>query len=63
MRLLKKFSKKLADIQAFIILSVIYFTVASIFSLIMKHKENKEKFSWEKWTIPSNTIEEVRRQY
>lgn len=61
----KSFSKKISDIQAFIILSVFFFILIPIFSLILKtkRKEIEEELSWKKWSTPSDTIAQVKNQY
>lgn len=60
----KKVSKKIADVQSFILLSLLFFLIAPIFSLIVRSTNKQErKKGWKKWTMPSDTIEHLRKQF
>ena len=63
MKLIKSFSKKVADFQAFIILSIAFFILGPVFSLILKRGKKEEKLSWNEWSMPSDTISQLKKQY
>lgn len=63
MKRLKAISKKIGDVQAFVLLSVIYFILVPVFALVLKTKEKAGKLSWDKWSMPSDTISELKKQY
>lgn len=63
MKQIKAFARKIADFQASIILSLFFFILTPIFALIVKNKRKKETSTWLHWDIPSDTLDDVRKQY
>lgn len=63
MKQIKAFLRKIADFQASIILSLFFFLLTPIFALIVKNKQKKEASTWSHWDIPSDTLDDVRKQY
>lgn len=61
--LFKRVGLKIADFQSRILLSLLYFVFLPIFALITKRQKNNNKSFWYKWTIKSNSIDELRKQY
>lgn len=59
----KRISFKIAEFQSRILLSIFYFTFLSIFALIIKSHKNENKSFWYKWTLKSNNINDVKKQY
>lgn len=63
MKLIKTFARKIADFQAVIVLSLFFFLLAPIFALVVKLIQKEDKPTWTPWDIPSDTLDDVRRQY
>lgn len=63
LKLLKFVGKKMADFQSAVFLSLCFFLLAPIFALTAKLTEKKDKLTWIPWNIPSDTLDDVRRQY
>lgn len=65
MKKIKEISKKITDIQAGIILLLIYFILVPLFRIPVRPKKTntKKKSRWFKWQIKSNSLEDMRRQY
>lgn len=60
MKQLKFLSKKLADFQAKIILSVVFIIFVPFFFLMVKQTEDKK---WQKWQNSSDILDDLRRQF
>ncbi len=60
-------SQKAFNIQAQILLSLIYFLILPIFVLLFKlirtPKNDHKKTAWEDWVIKSETLEDLKRQF
>lgn len=63
MKLIRSFTKKMADFQATIFLSLCFFLLVPIFALIVKSSKKRDKLIWTSWDMPSDTLDDVRRQY
>lgn len=66
LRLLKQFSKKIAQIQTFIILTVLYFIFMPLFALlfkIFKRKIYNNRGMWEAWKFKAETISDLKEQF
>lgn len=63
MKLIKAFLKKIADFQAGVFLSLFFFLLVPVFALIVKKTQKKEELTWSPWDIPSDTLDDARKQY
>lgn len=63
MKLIKAVTRKIADFQAVIVLSLFFFLLVPIFALVVKFIQKEDKLTWTPWDIPSDTLDDVRRQY
>ena len=63
MKLIKSISKKIGDFQAKVILTVCFFLVAPFFVFFVKNRQKENQISWTLWATPSDTIDDLRRQY
>lgn len=63
MKQIKAFARKIADFQAGVFLSLFFFLLVPVFALIVKNKRKKETSTWSHWDIPSDTLNDVRKQY
>lgn len=61
----KQFSKKIAHIQTFIVLTIIYVVLVPFFALLLRiFKRNiQEKNSWSLWKLRSDTIDDIKKQF
>lgn len=61
----KRFSKKLATVQTVIILTIVYIMVTPIFSFILRISMGKKykKTGWLPWSIHSDSIEDLEKQF
>lgn len=64
LNILRQFSKKIAQVQTFLILTIVYFIVLPLFSLLLKIIKEKaqKKSTWGVWKLRANTIHDLRRQ-
>lgn len=63
LKLLKFVGKKMADFQAALFLSLCFFLLAPILALIVRLAGKENKSTWIPWNMPSDTLDDVRRQY
>ena len=63
MKLIRTLSRKVADFQAAVFLSLFFFLLAPIFALILKFTQKEDTPTWTPWGIPSDTLDDVRKQY
>lgn len=61
----KRFSKKIAAIQARIILTVVYILFTPIFAFLLRISKGKtyKKTGWLPWTIHLDSIEDLKKQF
>lgn len=60
---IKKLSLKLAEYQARLILSLIYFIVTPLFAVIFKLTRPKSKDGWVRWKIRSDSLDDLKKQF
>ncbi len=66
MKYFKKISKKIADFQSKVILTLVFFIILPPFALISKALSKKSKFrgsNWSLWDLKSDSLEDVKKQY
>lgn len=63
MKLIRSFAWKIADFQATVFLSLCFFLLAPIFALIVKSTQKEGEPTWSSWDMPSDTLDEVGKQY
>lgn len=56
---LKKLGQKVSEVQARVILAIIYILMAPL-ALI---KKEPKKHNWDNWDLSSESIEDLKRQY
>lgn len=62
MKFIKKVAEKIANIQAWLLLTVIYFTILPIFALLLSLQKKRLKSGWLKWRIKSDTLQDLQKQ-
>lgn len=66
LRILRQFSKKIAQIQAFLILTMLYFIVLPFFAFlfkILKGEIYNDRNTWESWKFKAETIHDLKKQF
>lgn len=66
LRLLRQFSKKAAQIQAFFILTMLYFIILPLFVFlfkILKGKIYNDRNTWKSWKFKAETIHDLKKQF
>lgn len=63
----RKLSAELVQKEADVLLSVVYYVLviptAFIRTVIVKNNPNSSQNGWTRWSTPSDTIDELRKQY
>ena len=66
MHMLKRFSRKVAYMQTFLILTIVYVLVVPFFALlfvIFKDKAQSNKTSWSTWKLRADTLDDLKKQF
>lgn len=65
MKTLRNISKKIAQIQALFILTIIYILFVPFFVLLFRYFKGKtrSKTAWSSWKNPTNTMHDLKRQF
>lgn len=63
MKLIRTFSRKIADFQATVFLTLCFFLLVPLFALIAKSSRKADKPIWTSWDMLSDTLDDIRRQY
>lgn len=66
LHILRQFSKKIVQVQAFFILTMLYFVVLPFFAFILKivkRKTYNTKNTWEPWRCTEDTIADLKKQF
>lgn len=66
LHILRQFLKKIAEVQAFIILTVLYFIFLPIFALLLKIFKVKiynNRSMWRLWEFKSETVNDLKKQF
>lgn len=66
LRILRQFSKKIIQIQAFLILAMLYFIVLPFFAFLFKILRGKiynNRNTWKPWTLKAETMHDIKKQF
>ena len=66
LHIFRQFSKKIAQIQAFLILTMLYFIVLPFFALLFKIFKGEiysNRNTWKSWKFKAETIHDLKKQF
>lgn len=63
MKVLKRLSAAILEVQSRFILSLVYIVILPIFALIFKSKEKVSQTGWRKWKRKSDDLKDLQNQF
>ncbi len=62
-RRLKAFQMAVGDILGSIVFSSIYIVILPVFALLAPRRPEPTRTNWRPWSLPSDTLSDVKKQY